>query len=150
MQNKSRKFQVGDSVRVKGSSMQYVAWSKNEDSIIIHRDMSGGYDDKCIDIQYNNGIICLNVKPKYLKLVIAINSDSSDTSKPMLKTLTSAMKRFFNASLQSQYRAGLRNDDLTLTSLGREELLELLAKDKETDFTARAEEIIAEAEKDEK
>lgn len=68
-----------------------------------------------------------------------------DTNK--MQTLTSALKRVLSKSLQAQYRAGLRNGELELTEKGRNELLEILAVEKEKELTEVAKEIIAEEEK---
>lgn len=65
--------------------------------------------------------------------------------KRMLQKLTSTLKRVLSASMQSQYKAGLRDDRLALTAEGRTELLELLAAKYEAELTARADEVIAES-----
>lgn len=65
----------------------------------------------------------------------------------MLQALTSALKRALSPNLQKQYKAGLINGALELTDKGRTELLNILASEKEKEFTAIAENIIAEEEK---
>ena len=79
---------------------------------------------------------------------------SSDThaNKAMtsrLQKLTAALKRIFNASLRSQYRAGFVNSDSSLTREGKDELLQIVAMAHEEELTARANEVIEEVEEEE-
>ena len=67
--------------------------------------------------------------------------------KTMIKQLSSAYKRFLTPELQAQFKAGLRNGELSLTDLGKNELLEILAVEKNKELTAKANELIAEEEK---
>lgn len=62
-----------------------------------------------------------------------------------MQKLTSSLKRILSPSLQKQYKAELRNGDLELTDEGKQELLELLAIEKEKELTEIAEEIIKES-----
>ena len=59
-----------------------------------------------------------------------------------MMALTATLKRVLSPSLQKQYKAGFRNGDLALTQRGKDELLELLAVDKEKELTAAAVEFI--------
>lgn len=69
-------------------------------------------------------------------------------TKTMLNTLTTALRKALSPALQKQYRAGLINGGLELTSRGQQELLAILAEEKSKELTAVAQEIIDEAEKD--
>jgi hypothetical protein len=64
-----------------------------------------------------------------------------------MKKLGTAVKKFLNADLQSQLKAGYRNSDLELTQEGKDVLLELLADTVADKFTVSANEKIAEEEK---
>lgn len=66
---------------------------------------------------------------------------------PIMKKLSNAVKKFLNADLQAQLKAGYRNGDLELTQEGKDVLLELLADTVADKFTASANEKIAEEEK---
>ena len=65
----------------------------------------------------------------------------------IMKKLSNAVKKFLNADLQAQLKAGYRNGDLELTQEGKDVLLELLADTVADKFTAAANEKIAEEEK---
>ena len=62
-------------------------------------------------------------------------------SKKIMQKLTSALKRVLSKSLQSQYKAGLRDGNLELTEEGKKELLEIIAQEKESELTSVADEI---------
>jgi hypothetical protein len=64
-----------------------------------------------------------------------------------MKKLSNAVKKFLNADLQAQLKAGYRNGDLELTQDGKDVILELLADTVADKFTAAANEKIAEEEK---
>ena len=67
--------------------------------------------------------------------------------KTIMKRLSNAVKKFLNADLQAQLKAGYRNGDLELTQEGKDVLLELLADTVGDRFTTAANEKIAEEEK---
>ena len=79
------------------------------------------------------------------KSYININKSKKRT---MLQRLSSTLKRILSPALQAQYRAGLRNGNLALTNEGKDELVEILAVEREKELTARAKEMIVELEKD--
>jgi hypothetical protein len=76
-------------------------------------------------------------------------SESKQTPiiKPLMKTISNAFKKFLSPELQAQVKAGFRDSNLELTQDGKDVLLELLASDKEKELTTKANEKIAEEEK---
>lgn len=68
----------------------------------------------------------------------------------IMNKISNAFKKFLNADLQAQVKAGYRNGELELTPEGRSMAIEcLLASDTaaQAAFTAAANEVVAEAEK---
>ena len=76
------------------------------------------------------------------------NKTMNEEIKRVLKQIPATLKRVLNKDLQAQYKADFRNGDLALTSEGKDELLDILAKDNEEALSARAKEVIAEVEKE--
>lgn len=66
--------------------------------------------------------------------------------KTFMQKLTTALKKILSPNLQAQYKAGFRNGDLELTEKGQDQLLELLATEKEQELADLAKEIILEEE----
>lgn len=64
-----------------------------------------------------------------------------------IKEIPNTIKRLLNPSLQAQYKAGFLNDDLSLSSTGQAELLQLVALDYEEKLGFVAKEIIAKSKK---
>ena len=63
-----------------------------------------------------------------------------------MNKLTTTLKRMLSKNIQQQYKAGLRNGDIELTDRGKQELLEILAQEKEKELTDIAKEIIVDNE----
>lgn len=68
--------------------------------------------------------------------------------KHMVQNIPATLKRFLNADLQEQYKAGFRNGDLSLTGDGKSALLELVSQDYEAKLGAVAKERNEEAKKE--
>lgn len=88
---------------------------------------------KCI---FRNGVFAyLNIKD----LEVINNFENN-----FMQKLTTSLKRVLSKPLQLQFKAGIRNNNLELTEKGRQELLEILAVEKEKELTDVAKEIISE------
>ncbi len=81
-----------------------------------------------------------NLRWTYTGIDFGINKPKQST----MKKLSNAVKKFLNADLQAQLKAGYRNGDLELTQEGKDVLLELLADTVGDKFIAAANEKIAE------
>lgn len=83
----------------------------------------------------------------YYKQIYKQEQPALNNNKPMLKKLTKTLKRVLSKDLQAQYKADYINGDLELTERGREELLRILAVEKEKELADSARELIKEMEK---
>lgn len=73
-----------------------------------------------------------------------MTTTQTQTIMETLKKIPKIIKRLLNKSLKSQYQAGYRNDDLSLTEKGKNALLELLATQNEEALGKEADEDISE------
>jgi len=93
----------------------------------------------------------LDIQGKSVKGDPIVISGVSSSNFTLIKTnkmnkLTTTLKRILSKNLQAQYKAGFRNGDIELTEQGKQELLEILAQEKEEELTKIAKEVLAEKE----
>jgi len=154
------KFKVGDKVEI----IQNTYEDKYDEYIghrgIIKSDTGGDYR---FDVVMDNGMSKVGWRDEELKLISSVSweelkskklpSDYSNTvngkqTMTVLKRLTNALKKKLHPDYHKQYQAGIIDDNLELTSIGRDILVELLAEDKKKELTEAAEEMIKEAKED--
>lgn len=112
---------------------------------------------KTAEVQLNRwyGMSYSDYMKRMLKDPLIDNYSSSNTHtfmescKETLKKIPSTLKRVLDKDLQAQYKAGLINGDLALTSKGERILIEELQQEHKDLLTKRAEEIVAELEDEE-
>ena len=116
-------------------------WGSKEDFEIIDNryDLSVRYDQLKMNVAQND--ISTEEKLNIIWNSYGINTTNKQTT---MQKLTSTMKRMLSKSLQEQFKAGLRNGNLELTETGKNELLEILAVEKEKELTEIAKDIIKE------
>lgn len=85
-----------------------------------------------------------NTDYKILGRTPSIVTRTINKIKTMTSNITTAAKRFFSKELQSLLKAGFINQDLSLTTEGKDELQALLMKDNLTKFAELADEKIKE------
>lgn len=66
-----------------------------------------------------------------------------------LRKIPAAIKKILSAELQALYRAAFINEDLSVSTQGKSELLQILAEKYQTELAARANEFIKEVEAEE-
>ena len=103
------------------------------EGFIYAKEIGEGKHLRCV---FRNGVFGY-LYEKDFEIVNQFNSN-------IMQKLTTALKRVLSKSLQTQYRAGIRNDGLSLTERGKEELLEIIAKEKEEELTEVANAILEE------
>ena len=114
------------------------------DNVIVIGGCNGGVPGTKVYTVYENrgtlyagGCMCSDTKWKKVAGNKSINN--------MMQKLTPTLKRVLSRDFQLQYKAGLRNGELALTSEGKNELLEILAVEKAKELTKVASDIIADA-----
>jgi hypothetical protein len=129
------KFKVGDRVRCVDNPNPFArgaGYSAGKKIVIHHFSENAG--DPIYWPQDGNGVYESDIELVEPKQTITMK-------------ISNAFKKFLNADLQAQVKAGYRDGNLELTQEGKEVLLEILASDKSAELTKTAQEKIAEEEK---
>lgn len=105
-----------------------------------------GVDELRGDLSVYGHTTITNAEGDYITVIKSVKNTTS-----MLRKISNAIKKFVSVDIQAQVKAGFRNGDLELTEEGRAVAVEMLLSNNKAandDLTARANEVIAEAEKD--
>lgn len=145
-------FQVGDKVRQICSGYSTRNTDNGKEAIILEtrfdvhdnqylRIDDLGFDYRTSGIDRNS--VAFELVSKYNESKINKNQT---TIKTMLNKISSTFKKLTSPSTQTLYKAGFINGDLAITTLGSEELRNILFIEYQEKLLARAEEMIKEEE----
>lgn len=97
--------------------------------------------DEWVNVKYDDGAFGSSNEPwKYYKII---------NKKTLMNKVSNMMKKLLDADTQKHIKAGFINGDLDITQAGKDALIELYYSEKKAELTKVADEVIAEAEKQE-